>query len=235
MILGMMQPYFYPYLGYWQLMDAVDEYIIYDDVNFIKGGWIHRNRIKINGEAQYYGLTIRKASQNRKINDHDLNMDEKAKRDLLKKVESAYGRAPYFKQAYEVFEKTILLEETNLAKFLANSNREVARYLGITTPIYTCTELGLDNSLKFQDRILDICQSRGYTGYINAIGGKELYGHEPFDAIGCPISFLRMDNDIVYPQQGNSDFIPGLSILDLMMNNSRDQLSDMLKRFQIVE
>lgn len=233
MILGMMQPYFYPYLGYWQLMNAVDEYIIYDDVNFIKGGWIHRNRIKINGEAQYFGLTIRKASQNKKINELELNMDENAKRNLLNKVRSAYGKAPYFKETFELFERTIACEETNLAAFLANCNREIAKYLGITTPIYTCTELGLDNTLKFQDRILDICQSRGNTGYINAIGGKELYSHEPFDAIGCPISFMRMDGDIVYPQQNGEDFIMGLSILDVMMNNSLDEIHEMMKRYTI--
>ncbi len=233
MILGMMQPYFYPYLGYWQLMNAVDEYIIYDDVNFIKGGWIHRNRIKINGEPQYFSLTIRKASQNRKINEHELNMDEKAKTALLNKVHSAYGKAPNFQEAYAVFEKTILFEDNNLASFLANCNREIAAYLGIKTPIYTCTELGLDQSLKFQDRILDICKSRGNTGYINAIGGKELYSHEPFDAIGCPISFLRMNDDIVYPQTGKGDFISGLSILDIMMNNPVSEIQEMLKRYTI--
>ncbi len=233
MILGMMQPYFYPYLGYWQLMNAVDEYIIYDDVNFIKGGWIHRNRIKINGEPQYFSLTIRKASQNKKINELELNMDENAKKNLLNKVRSAYGKAPYFKEAFEVFERTILYEETNLASFLAYCNREVAKYLGITTPIYTCTELQLDNSLKFQDRILDICSSRGDTGYINAIGGKELYSHAPFDEIGCPISFLRMNDDIVYPQQGSGEFLPGLSILDIMMNNSQEEIHRMLERYTI--
>lgn len=233
MILGMMQPYFYPYLGYWQLMNAVDEYIIYDDVNFIKGGWIHRNRIKINGEPQYINLTIRKASQNKKINELELNMDEKARLALLNKVRSAYGKAPYFKEAFEVFERTIRCEETNLAAFLAFCNREIAKYLGITTPIYTCTELGLDNSLKFQDRILDICKSRGSTGYINAIGGRELYEHEPFDAIGCPISFLRMNDDIEYQQLGKGDYIQGLSILDVMMNNSQEEIHQMLERYTI--
>lgn len=233
MILGMMQPYFYPYLGYWQLMNAVDEYIIYDDVNFIKNGWIHRNRIKINGEAQYFGVTIRKASQNKKINELELNMDDMAKRNLLKKVETAYGRAPYFKQTYEVFEKTVCCNEINLASYLAYSNREVAKYLGIETPIYTCTELGMDTSLKFMDRILDICSTRGNTGYINAIGGKALYPHEPFDAIGCPISFLRMNEDITYQQVGKGEFLPGLSILDLMMNNSKEALHEMLNRYTI--
>ena len=90
MKLGMMQPYFYPYLGYWQLMNYVDEYIIYDDVNFIKGGWIHRNRIKINCEAQYFGIKIKKPSQNRKICDHEMSMSEKDRMDLLKKVQNAY-------------------------------------------------------------------------------------------------------------------------------------------------
>ncbi len=233
MILGMMQPYFYPYLGYWQLMNAVDEYIIYDDVNFIKGGWIHRNRIRINGEAQYFNLSIHKASQNKKINELELNMDEAAKNKLLDKVHGAYAKAPYFESAYEVFERTILYEDNNLAAFLAYCNREVAAYLGINTKIYSATELGLDHRLKFQDRILDICKSRGDTGYINAIGGKELYEPAAFEAIGCPVSFLRMDSDIVYPQLGKGEFIPGLSILDIMMNNSQDEIHSMLERYTI--
>ncbi len=233
MILGMMQPYFYPYLGYWQLMNAVDEYIIYDDVNFIKGGWIHRNRIKINGEAQFFSLSIKKASQNKKINELELNMDRKAKNDLLNKIHSAYGKAPFFEEAFSVFEDTILFEEKNLAAYLAYCNRRVASYLGIQTPIYTCTELGLDHNLKFQDRMLEICRSRGYTGYINAIGGKGLYSSEAFKNIGCPISYLKMNDDIVYPQRGKGEFITNLSILDVMMNNNREEIQKMLKRYTL--
>lgn len=233
MILGMMQPYFYPYLGYWQLMNYVDEYIIYDDVNFIKGGWIQRNRIKINGEAQYFGVKIKKPSQNRKICDHEMNMTEKDRTDLLKKVQGAYGHAPNYKAVAELFEKTVMYDAQGLGDFLEYSNRAIAEYLGITTEIYTASGLKLNHEHGGQQRILDICKSRGYNEYINAIGGTELYNKDEFAAEGIKLSFLRMNPDIVY-YQGKGDFLPGLSILDVMMYNSKAEIAELLNCYTLV-
>lgn len=233
MILGMMQPYFYPYLGYWQLMDMADEYIIYDDVNFIKKGWIHRNRIKIQGEPAYFGLKIKKVSQNKRINELELNMDDLDREKLVTKIRSNYGKAPYFKEVLELFKDTIYCDKTNLAEYLAYCNRAVAAYMGITTPIYTCTELGLEHELTRENRIYDICHQRGCDHYINAIGGTALYDKDEFHKEGITLGFLNMDSDIVYPQ-GRGEFIPKLSILDVLMYNSYEEIRDLLKRYTIV-
>lgn len=232
MILGMMQPYFYPYLGYWQLMNMVDEYIIYDDVNYIKGGWINRNRIKINGSDAMISIPIRKASQNRKINEHEIAMNQEVRDKLVNTVKNAYAKAPYRDDVLRLFEETVYCEKTNLAEFLAYCNRKVAEYMGITTPIYSATELKLDHTLRSEDRIIDICKQRGITSYINAIGGKELYSEQDFENNGIELGFLRMDNDIVYPQ-GKGDFIPGLSILDVLMYNSKEEIKELLNRFTL--
>ena len=232
MKLGMMQPYFYPYLGYWQLMNYVDEYIIYDDVNFIKGGWIHRNRIKINCEAQYFGIKIKKPSQNRKICDHEMNMSEKDRMDLLKKVQNAYVRAPYYKEVAELFEKTVMYDAVGVGEFLEYSNRAIADYLGIKTKIYTASGLKMNHEHRGQQRILDICKERGCDAYINAIGGTNIYSKDEFAAEGIRLNFLRMNPDIVY-EQGKGDFLPGLSILDVMMYNSKDELSELLNRYTL--
>ena len=232
MILGMMQPYFYPYLGYWQLMNYVDEYIIYDDVNYIKGGWINRNRIKLNGEPAYFGISVKKASQNKKINEHEIFMPDSDKERLLMKVKMAYGKAPYFKDVYELFKDTVYCEKTNLAEYLKYLNIKTAEYMGITTKIYSATELNFDHTNRAQARIIDICRLRGASEYINAIGGKELYDKQLFSENGIKLSFLKMDTDIVYPQ-GKSLFIPSLSILDVLMFNSKKEIQALLNRYSI--
>ena len=232
MILGMMQPYFYPYLGYWQLMNCVDEYILYDDVNYIKGGWINRNRIKINGTDAYFGISIHKASQNRKINEHEISMSESDKECLLMKVKQAYRKAPYFNDVYELFKDTVYCDKTNLAEYLKYSNCRIAEFMGITTKIYSATELKLDHTSRGQERIIDICRSRGMTEYINAIGGKELYDKQIFSEAGIQLRFLKMDDDIVYPQ-GKDPFIPSLSILDVLMYNSIEETQALLKRYSL--
>ena len=232
MRLGMMQPYFYPYLGYWQLMNCVDEYIIYDDVNYIKGGWINRNRIKVNGGSAYFGIAVKKASQNRKINEHVLSMSDSDKECLLMKVKSAYGKAPYFKDVYELFKDTVYCEKTNLAEYLMYSNLKIADFIGISTKIYSATELELDHTNRAQERIIDICRLRGASEYINAIGGKELYDKQFFSENGIKLNFLKMDTDIIYPQ-GKGQFIPSLSILDVLMFNSKEETRALLKRCSI--
>ena len=232
MKLGMMQPYFYPYLGYWQLMNVVDEYIIYDDVNFIKGGWINRNRIKINGSDAILGLQLKKASQNKLINELELAMTDTDKEKLISKVKSAYGKAPNADEVLELFAETIYCNQTNLAEFLAYSNRKIAEYMGIKTPILSATEIKLDHTNKGQQRIIDICKERGISTYINAIGGKDLYDKNTFMEAGIELEFLRMDSDIVYPQ-GKGDFIPYLSILDVLMYNSKEEVQKLLTRFTI--
>ncbi|MCQ2507642.1 MAG: WbqC family protein [Dorea sp.] len=232
MILGMMQPYFFPYLGYWQLMNMADEYIIYDDVNFIKNGWIHRNRIKINGEPAFFNLGLKKASQNKRINEIELNMDDAKREALINKLQCNYAKAPYFKEVMVLFKEIIYCPETNLAAFLANLTRKVAAYMGIQTPIYSITELGLDHNLTAEDRIYEICHQRGCDTYINAIGGTELYDKEEFKKEGITLGFLRMDSDITYPQ-GKGQFLPGLSILDVLMYNSPEEVQELLKRYTL--
>ncbi len=232
MTLGMMQPYFFPYLGYWQLMNMVDEYIIYDDVNYIKKGWINRNRIKINETPTYMGISIRKASQNKLINELEIAMKKEDRESLIRKVKCAYLKAPYAKNVLKLFEDVLFCEKTNLAEFLAYTNRRTAEYMGITTRILSATEMKLDHTHKADQRILDICRERGMDRYVNAIGGKELYSKQRFKEAGIELEFLRMDSDIVYPQ-GKGDFIPGLSIIDVLMYNSKEEVRNLLNRYTL--
>lgn len=232
MILGMNQPYFFPYLGYWQLMNLADLYILYDDVNFIKGGWIHRNKIKINQEGAYFNLKIRKASQNKRINELEISMTKEDYRLLLEKIRNAYAKAPYRDQVLGLLQDIFSCGETNLAFFLEYAIKKTAAYMGIETPIYSATRLQLDHTHRGFRRIVDICHQMNCDTYINAIGGKELYTKEEFAEENIKLGFLRMNDDITY-EQGKDDFIAGLSIVDVLMYNNQDEVKALLTRYTL--
>lgn len=229
MKIGIMQPYFLPYIGYWQLINAVDKYVIYDDVNFINRGWINRNRILLNGKDKMITLSLREASQNKLIKEIELANNEKEKIKLLKTISQSYRKAPFYNLVYPLIEEILNFKELNLGKFLENSIKKIAEYLEINTTILISSEIEKDNMLKGKDKILDICKRLGATKYYNAIGGQELYSYEEFKKNGIELNFLKT-NEISYIQYKNS-FIPNLSILDVMMFNSKDEIKNILENY----
>ncbi len=232
MKVGIMQPYFFPYIGYWQLMNAVDKYVVYDDVNYITRGWITRNRILVNGEAQYFHLPVRGASQNKRINEIFVNHDERSIEKNLRMLQCAYGKAPYFKAAYSLLEEILTSQEENLALFLMESFCIICDYIGITTELTLSSELEKDNNLRGQKKILTICELLGATEYYNAIGGQELYSREAFESRNIHLYFLKT-KPIEYKQFGNP-FQSNLSIIDVIMFNSRDEIQRMLEEYKCI-
>lgn len=226
---GIMQPYFLPYIGYWQLMNAVDKYVILDDVNYINRGWINRNRILVNGEPKYLTIPLQGASQNKKINDILIGGDPSDLAKNLRKVESSYKKAPYFEQVFPIVEQILTSDEKWISQYNYNTFRLIGAYLDIDTEIYFSSELDKDDTLKGQDRILDICKRLGATQYYNAVGGKQLYSAEAFAKEQIRLHFLETET-ITY-KQFDSDFQPNLSILDVMMFNSPEQIQEMLHKF----
>lgn len=230
MKVGIMQPYFLPYLGYWQLMNAVDRYIILDDVPFIRRGWIHRNRIQNHGETQWLTIPITGASQNRKICELDLARSERVWHKLRRSVQLAYCHAPQYALGKAVFDRILDFPEDNLSLFLTNSIREIASYLAMDTEIVRASDLEYDRSLRGSERILELCAQMGADSYYNAIGGRELYGADLFAERGIELQFLQMKNDLCYPQ-GKHAFCPGLSVLDVIMYNDNTRLKQLLQEF----
>lgn len=233
MKLGIMQPYFLPYLGYWQLMNVVDTYIVYDDVNYIKGGRINRNTILINREAKNINLILSGATPTKHINEILVNDSLVQKRKILSKIQMAYSKAPNYESVYPILEKIFLQQENNLAKYLYNSFKIVGEYLNIQTKILLSSELKKDSSLKGKDKVISICKLLGADEYYNSVGGMELYDKEEFAANGIKLSFLKMNDDIVY-KQFNNEFVPYLSIIDVMMFNSQQECQEMLKRYTLI-
>lgn len=230
---GIMQPYFFPYIGYFQLMNAVDKYVVYDDVNFIKGGWINRNRILLNNEPHYINLQMIGASPNKLINEVGVNTQQDVVNKNLKLLHSAYGKAPYFSQVYPIIKEILEYKTDTIEKFIFNSFLVINKYLDIKTELIMSSSIQKDNTLKGQDKIIQICKILNATDYYNAIGGQELYSFEKFKEQNINLHFVKT-KEITYKQFGNS-FQPNLSIIDVMMFNSKEEIKEMLNRFELID
>ena len=230
--LGIMQPYFVPYIGYWQLMNAVDAYVIYDDVNFINRGWINRNRILIGKEPKYINLELVAASQNKLINQIDIVDDPKNRQKLLRSLELNYKKAPYYYETMELLFKILNCHQSNLALFLFEQIVLIAEYLEMDTKFVLSSSLPKDNFLKGQDKIIDICHCMSADEYYNSIGGRSLYSREKFAENNISLKFLETEN-VVYKQLQDK-FYSNLSIIDVMMFNSKTEIQRLLKKFRTV-
>lgn len=232
MNVGIMQPYFFPYIGYFQLIHAVDTFVVYDDVHFIKKGWIHRNRVLIDGNPHPFTLSIQKMSQNRLICDHERSQPDEIAEQQLKLLRHAYHKAPQFEHVFPLLERVIRHPERNVGKYLANGIEEVARYLGISTTFILSSELNAGFGLKGQTRIIKMCEQLRATHYVNAINGMCLYDADVFEQARIDLSFIKTDS-ITY-DQGPYTFQPNLSIIDVMMHCSKPEIQFMLERYALV-
>lgn len=232
MKVGIMQPYFLPYIGYWQLLNAVDQYVIYDDVNFIKGGWINRNRILVRGKPQYINVQMEGASSFKKINEVRVGRDIKWRRNMLKTIEMAYHKAPFYPSISPLIGDIVLYETDNLADFLTHSIKKICGYLHIDTNLLVSSQIEQSCNLHGQERVLDICRRLGATEYYNAIGGQTLYSKEEFSEAGIKLRFLS--TEFAEYDQFEKLFVPGLSVLDIMMFNSVHAISRFLSLFTLV-
>lgn len=232
MKLGIMQPYFFPYLGYWQLLKAVDKYIIYDDVNYIKNGWINRNNILLNGKAHLITIPLDGASPFLPINQIKMTSNVKAKEKILKTIEQAYKKAPFFNQIFPIILDVIMDESCLICKALEKQFSLVSQYLGLNTQFILSSNINKNNNLKGQDKVIHICHLLGASEYINAIGGQKLYSVKDFKNEGISLKFI-CSKDINYKQFGKN-FVPNLSIIDIMMFNSPEQINNMLDKYELI-
>lgn len=231
---AVMQPYLFPYLGYFQLIAHSDVFVLGDDFQYTKSSWINRNRVLINGQPKLLTFPLRKGGQFEQINQRWL-CDEfpKEAEKLLKTLEHAYARAPYQEPTMALVRQILSYPERNLALFIAHSIRCICAYLEIETPIHFGSELGLPAGMDKQLRMIATCQQLGAERYVNPIGGIALYCPALFNAHGLSLRFLRMD-ELSY-QQFNQPFVPSLSIIDVLMFNSQHDAQALLTRFSLIE
>jgi len=229
-----MQPYLFPYIGYYQLMHAVDRFVIADDVAFIKQGWINRNRLLVNGSAAYFTVPVRQHKADALIRDVEID-DGPGKRwrhTLLRTIENFYRRAPRFEHVYPMVERVIGGPFTRIADMARASIRGVVEYLGTTISIVESSSAYRNAHLKGQDRVIDTCRAEGATDYVNAIGGRELYAQDAFGAHGIRLHFLN-PCAIEY-RQFKQPFVPSLSFIDVLMFNDPAETRELLKRYELV-
>jgi hypothetical protein len=223
-----MQPYLFPYLGYFQLIRAVEAFVIYDDVNYIKGGWINRNYILANGTRQLITLPLRGASPNKLINEVQVGSQHK----ILKSLQHNYRNATYFDTVYPILEDILSQKELNLARFLDYQLRRICEYMGLHPKWYISSAIVKDIGLHGQEKIISICEKLVATHYINASGGKDLYDPLMFEKRGLKLSFVQ-PSAVRYRQFG-SGFVPNLSVIDVMMFNEREQCARLLGEYDLV-
>ena len=221
MRLAIMQPYFFPYIGYFQLIAAVDQFIVYDNIKYTKKGWINRNRMLKNGKDEMFSLPLKSDSDYLDVCKRELAADFNRDK-LLNQIKSAYRRAPYFAQTFPVVEQIVRYEDANLFCFLHHSIVKTCEHLEIKTEIKISSSLAIDHGLKSQDKVLSLCEAVGASTYVNAIGGKELYSKETFREKGLELKFIQ-SKPFEYPQFDN-EFVPWLSIIDVMMFNPLDTI-----------
>ena len=229
MKLGIMQPYFMPYIGYWQLMAAVDMYVVYDDVNYIKGGWVSRNNILLNGQKHMFTITLNGASPNKLFKEITIKDDFKK---FSRLIESAYRKAPYYAEVSTLLEKIYSYKDKSLGAFMLNSFQVVLDYLDIDTKLVLSSTIEKDNTLRGKEKVKHICQLLGADTYYNAIGGQELYDKNDFRADGIDLYFVQT-NLTPYVQLGN-DFVPGLSMIDVLMFNNPIKVKQLLTNYKLI-
>ena len=232
MKLAIMQPYFFPYIGYWQLIHAVDRFVIYDDVNYIKGGWINRNRILINGEPTYITVPLYQSSPYKRICDISLQSSPAWRDKLVRMIEITYRKAHSFAAVFPVVEQLIRYETDNLSAYLAHQLQTLSAFMGIKTEFVVTSRCYENNELAGQARLLDISKREHAITYINLQGGQALYDSETFRNAGIDLRFIVM-RPVPYKQRV-AGFVPYLSIIDALMEIGPVQTKHHLDAYDLI-
>lgn len=230
MTIAVMQPYFFPYIGYFQLMNVVDQFVVYDNIEFSRKGWINRNRVLVNGADIFVTIPLKKDSDYLMIHERFLadNWSTESVK-ILNRIRESYRRAPYFKEIMPFLEDLINYREPNLFLFLYNSIFQVKRLLGISATLVVSSTISIDHSLRSQEKVIALCKAQNATKYFNPIGGLNLYDKQRFLQEGLHLNFIR-SQEVNYDQFENP-FVPWLSIIDVLMFNSIDRVKYFLNQF----
>ncbi|MFG1500399.1 WbqC family protein [Halobacteriovorax sp. XZX-3] len=211
-----MQPYFLPYIGYFRLISKVDYFVIFDDVNYIKRGWINRNYFSINGEAKLLTLKVKKASINKKIN--ELFLLDDSVEEVKKTLQQSYNKNPFSNEVIDRLLKPSSLFDNKLSHYLSWQLQEISSYLSLDAKFICSSSLNILDELRGQDRVIEICKVLGATEYFNLPGGRSLYEVEKFKESRIELTFL--------PELGDLD--SKLSFFDTMTKYSVNDLTKMI-------
>lgn len=231
-----MQPYLFPYIGYFQLINAVDKFVVYDDVNYIKQGWVNRNNILVQGKPYLFTVPLKNASSFAKIKEIEVNENlyRNWKKKFFRTLQQSYNKASNFKEAFDLISSILDTERKNIgiSDLATESIYQICNYLSVETEFVGSSTAYKNEDLSGQNRVLDICKREGAAGYINPIGGQKLYSKKAFEEQGIKLNFVETV-PVPYEQFGN-DFIPALSIIDVLMFNSPEAIRKMLHQYRLI-
>ena len=230
-----MQPYLLPYLGYYQLVNAVDVFVFYDDVNFITKGYINRNAILAHGNILTFTVPLSKASQNVLIKDVAVHQKEYAKwwAKFKKTLTQSYTSAPFFDGTMYLMENIFQDPSHSIAVLAEKSIRTISDYLDLSTDFKKSSELSYDRNAAGEKKILELCAIFDADTYINPIGGKELYTSKSFKKKDMDLLFLK-SRAVTYPQE-TEKFIPSLSIIDVLMHNDKTEILKLIGAYDLIK
>ncbi len=229
---AIMQPYIFPYIGYFHLIQASSMFVFYDDVTYIKGGWINRNRISNQNKALLFTVPVSEISSNKLIKETSPVIDAKWNNKLYKQMIQSYKKAPFFKNVIEPIMSVFSKQYVDITDLSIESISVIYSYLGIKfTHTKSSSSFPETQGMEKVDRIIEITKALECNNYINAIGGKELYSKKQFLNKGINLSFVK-SNPIEYPQYSDC-FIPWLSIIDIIMFCSKEQTIDFLSDYSL--
>ena len=233
MKIAIMQPYIFPYIGYFQLISAVDKFVFYDDVNFIKRGWVNRNQILINNQSHLFSIPLKKASQNKLIKEIETAIDDKWLSSFYTTLKTSYKKAPYFSSVLPLIQSVFEIQHCNITDLTINSIASISNYLELETVFERSSQQYVTTKgMEKATRLINICQINQAKTYINPSGGKELYQKEHFKENGIDLFFI--ENQLPPYKQFNNDFVAGLSIIDVLMFNSKEEVKKMLNQYHLV-
>lgn len=230
MKLGIMQPYFFPYVGYFQLINAVDNFVIYDNIKYTKKGWINRNKYLLNGSPHTFSIPLKKDSDYLNIIDRVISEDFN-KNKLLNQIRGAYSKSPCFERVFPLIERIINFEDNNLFKFLKNSLNEICIFLNLDINVIDSSSLKIDHSLKGQAKVIEICKNLNSSIYINPIGGTELYSKSEFEKNNIELKFIN--SNVLDYYQFDSNFVESLSIIDLLFFVEEKYIGNHLQSYKL--
>ena len=235
MKIGIMQPYFFPYIGYWQLIHAVDVFVVYDDGKMITNGWIHRNRILDfdNRTPRSIIVPLKKKSVSQTIREMERADDPRQMQQMVKLIETRYRRAPHYEEVMPLLKPLIMNPDSNMVGYLTRSMKAVCDYLGVTTRFVMSSTIDKTGLEYVVDKAERICKTLGITDYVNPIGGMDYYEKDEWARHGLTISFLHRRDSISYKQFGG-EFVPDLSIIDMLMFCSKEEIQQILNEYDLL-
>lgn len=231
---AIMQPYVFPYVGYFQLIRSVDHFVVYDDVQFIKGGWINRNRISNQGKVQTFTIPAQGRTFPARIVDVECGLDPRFCTKFLRQIEQEYRKAASFAAVFAMIERVLTgPHQNNMATVATQSIAGVFDLLDLPfNPVVSSRDFPREEGVKGAERVIAITQAIGGRRYINLMGGLSIYTPEQFSAAGIDLRFI-FDRSEAYPQFGQT-FLPKLSIIDVLMHNEPARVRAMLEQYDLL-